>query len=239
MTNSSKLFSFSDEFTEWAKQEDAVNNQMNSNWIPAYVIITLIPIGFIISAALASRKETKRQASERAARAARIGELLPPWLRDMIPATRRANSNSQAATGTERHDGSNRNGNNGIELTDLEAGLAKRTGTATAAAPAAPADTTWTGPADQRPRADSMASDTGAVIAGGASTHRADDADLPRRQRKSSSTGKQPQRYGQHVAAGPTRRARGPGAAPLGQAAPSEWQGQEGTLLQHTRRRGR
>lgn len=73
MTNSSKLFSFSDEFTEWAKQEDAVNNQMNSNWIPAYVIITLIPIGFIISAALASRKETKRQASERAARAARIG----------------------------------------------------------------------------------------------------------------------------------------------------------------------
>ncbi|KKY36723.1 hypothetical protein UCDDA912_g03307 [Diaporthe ampelina] len=73
MTNSSNLFSFSDEFTEWAKQEDQVNNQKNSNWIPAYVIITLIPIGFIISAALASRKETKRQASERAARAARIG----------------------------------------------------------------------------------------------------------------------------------------------------------------------
>ncbi|KAK2602792.1 hypothetical protein N8I77_009298 [Diaporthe amygdali] len=69
----SRFFSFSDEFKEWAKQEDAVNNQMNSNWIPAYIIITLIPIGFIISAALASRKETKRQASERAARAARIG----------------------------------------------------------------------------------------------------------------------------------------------------------------------
>lgn len=73
MVNSSSLFSFSDEFKEWAKQEDMVNNQMNTNWIPAYVIITLIPIGFIVCAALASRKETKRQASERQARAARIG----------------------------------------------------------------------------------------------------------------------------------------------------------------------
>lgn len=73
MTNSSSLFHFSDEFKEWAKQEDMVNNQMNTNWIPAYVIITLIPIGFIVCAALASRKETKRQASERQARAARIG----------------------------------------------------------------------------------------------------------------------------------------------------------------------
>ena len=210
MTNSSNLFSFSDEFTEWAKQEDQVNNQKNSNWIPAYVIITLIPIGFIISAALASRKETKRQASERAARAARIGELLPLWLRGMVvPATRRANSDPQAATGTE-HDGSNGNngnGNNGTELTDLEAGLAKRVGTVVTAA-----DTTRTAPADQRVRADSVASDTGAVVAGGATTHRTDDANPPRRQRRGPSSG-QPQRSEQHAVAGPSRsahrRARG------------------------------
>lgn len=205
MTNSSKLFSFSDEFTEWAKQEDMVNNQMNSNWIPAYVIITLIPIGFIISAALASRKETKRQASERAARAARIGELLPLWLRDMV-ATRSANNDSQAATGTERH------GSNGIELTDLEAGLAKRPGEVTmpntAAAAAAP-DITVTAPTDPRPRAraDSLSSDTGAVIDGGA-THGAGDANPPRRQRRRGpSTGRQPQRH-ERAVAGPSRGAQ-------------------------------
>ncbi|KAI7782066.1 hypothetical protein LA080_013874 [Diaporthe eres] len=205
MTNSSKLFSFSDEFTEWAKQEDSINNQMNSNWIPAYVIITLIPIGFIISAALASRKETKRQASERAARAARIGELLPPWLRDTV-ATRSANNDPQVATGTER-DGT-MNGNR-IESTDLEAGLAKRPGTVTmpkTAAAAAAADTTGTAPADPRARADSLSSDTGAIIDGGA-THGAGDAHLPRRQRRGPSTGQQPQRH-ERAVAGPSRSAQ-------------------------------
>lgn len=208
MTNSSKLFSFSDEFTEWAKAEDSVNNQMNSNWIPAYVIITLIPIGFIISAALASRQETKRQASERAARAARIGELLPLWLRDMMPsATRSANNDSQAATGTER-DGTA----NGIELTDLEAGLAKTTGTVTMPKTAtSAADTTGTAPTDPRARADSLASDTGAIVDGGA-THGAGDANLPRRERRDPSTGQQPQRH-ERAVAGPSscarRRARG------------------------------
>lgn len=184
MTNSSKLFSFSDEFTEWAKQEDAVNNQMNSNWIPAYVIITLIPIGFIISAALASRKETKRQASERAARAARIGELLPLWLRGMVGATQSANNDSQAATGTEQ------DVNKRVELTDLEAALAKRpakvTATLATAEPAAP-----TGP-KARKRSDSLASDTGAVIG---LTHGTDDSNRPRRQqRRRPSTGQRPQR---------------------------------------------
>lgn len=210
MTNSSKLFSFSDEFTEWAKQEDMVNNQMNSNWIPAYVIITLIPIGFIISAVLASRQETKRQASERAARAARIGELLPLWLRDMVAsATRSANNDSQAATGTER-DGTA--SGNGIELTDLEAGLAKGPGTVTTpSSAAAAADTTGTAPTDPRvrARADSLASDTGAVVDDGA-THGAGDANPPRSQRKAPST-RQPQRH-ERVVAGPSsgaqRRAR-------------------------------
>lgn len=167
MTNSSKLFSFSDEFTEWAKQEDAVNNQMNSNWIPAYIIITLIPIGFIISAALASRKETKRQASERAARAARIGELLPLWLRDMVFTARRANNDShQAVTGTDER---------AIEPRDLEAGLAKASSVTT---------TTETGPTtdpSMRSRASSVASDTGAVLAGGA-MHDAHHVDLPQLQ---------------------------------------------------------
>lgn len=157
----SRFFSFSDEFKEWAKQEDAVNNQMNSNWIPAYIIITLIPIGFIISAALASRKETKRQASERAARAARIGELLPLWLRNIVFTTRRANSDSQAATGTDE---------NVIGLRDVETRLAK-TSTRT---------TTITEPGPTHSR-DSIASDTGAVIAGGA-THGTDDASPARRQ---------------------------------------------------------
>ncbi|KAK7711909.1 hypothetical protein SLS64_005180 [Diaporthe eres] len=203
MTNSSKLFSFSDEFTEWAKQEDAVNNQMNSNWIPAYVIITLIPIGFIISAALASRKETKRQASERAARAARIGELLPLWLRDMVGVTRSANNDPQVATGTER-DGTV-NGNR-IESTDLEAGLAKRPGTVTAPNTAAAADTIGTPPADPRARAGSLSSDTGAIIDGGA-THGAGDAHLPRRQRRGPSIGQQPQRH-ERAVAGPSRSAQ-------------------------------
>jgi heme exporter protein D len=94
MTNSSKLFHFSDEFTAWAKQEDMINNQMNTNWIPAYVIITLVPIGFIAFAALASRKETKRKVSERQARAARIGKLLALqiWLCDMVAASRTNNN---------------------------------------------------------------------------------------------------------------------------------------------------
>ncbi|KAG6356828.1 hypothetical protein INS49_014702 [Diaporthe citri] len=203
MTNSSKLFSFSDEFTEWAKQEDMVNNQMNSNWIPAYVIITLIPIGFIISAALASRKETKRQASERAARAARIGELLPLWLRDMV-ATRSANNDSQVATGTER-DGT-ANGNR-IELTDLEAGVAKGPGTVTMPNTAATAAGTegTAPPTDPRARADSIASDTGAIIDGGA-THGAGDATLPRRQRRGPSIG-QRQRQ-ERAVAGPSRSAQ-------------------------------
>ena len=182
MTNSSKLFSFSDEFTEWAKQEDMVNNQMNSNWIPAYVIITLIPIGFIISAALASRKETKRQASERAARAARIGELLPLWLRDMVTSsTQRANPNSQAATGTDE------DGDNGrmVEMTDLEAGLAKRTGKVTTTTAATQ---TRTAPTDPRARTDSMASDT-AVVDGGVTQRGADDANPPRRKRRGPSAG--------------------------------------------------
>lgn len=177
MTNSSSLFSFSDEFKEWAKQEDMVNNQMNTNWIPAYVIITLIPIGFIISAVLASRKETKRQASERQARAARIGKLLPLWLCDMV-ALSRANFDSQAATGTE-------DGIGGIEVADLEAGLAnKRTGTATTTAAA----DTGTAPTDLRTRADSLTSDTGAVI-DERLTYGADDPNGPWSQRRGSSTG--------------------------------------------------
>lgn len=193
MTNSSKLFSFSDEFTEWAREEDRVNNQMNSNWIPAYVIITLIPIGFILCAALASRKETKRKTSERAARAARIGELLPLWLRDMVGVTTaNANNDSQAATGTEQH------GSNEIEVTDLEAGLAKRPGTVTIT-PATP-------PTESRARRDSLASDTGAVVDDGGATDGADDADLPRRQRRGPSTGKQPQRH-ERTVAGPSRSA--------------------------------
>ncbi|KAI3392652.1 hypothetical protein diail_5333 [Diaporthe ilicicola] len=171
MTNSSKLFSFSDEFREWAKQEDAINNQMNSNWIPAYVIITLIPIGFIISAALASRKETKRQASERAARAARIGELRPLWLRNMVFTTRRANNDLQAATGTDEA---------GIELRDLEVGLAKASTVTTTTT-----TTSKTGPTDpsMRPRASSVSSDTGAVLAGGV-THDDHHVNLPRPQWK-------------------------------------------------------
>lgn len=209
MTNSSKLFSFSDEFTEWAKQEDMVNNQMNSNWIPAYIIITLVPIGFIISAMLASRKETKRQASERAARAARIGELLPLWLRDMVGATTiqtSANNDSQAATGTEQQqqDGSSR-----IELTDLEAGLAKKMPTVTITPPPAAAAAETAAPTEPRARADSMESDTGAVVDCGA-THGADDAHLllPRRQRRGTSAGKQPRRH-ECAVAGPSRSAEG------------------------------
>lgn len=203
MTNSSKLFSFSDEFTEWAKQEDMVNNQMNSNWIPAYVIITLVPIGFILSAVLASRKETKRQASERAARAARIGELLPLWLRDMVGATTRtsANNDSQAATGTEQQ----QDGSNGIEPTDLEAGLANKVMPTVTITPAAAA--AETAPADPRARADSMKSDTGAVIDGGAK-HGADDASPPRRQRRGPSAGKQPRGH-ERAVAGPSRSAEG------------------------------
>lgn len=200
MTNSSKLFSFSDEFTEWAKQEDMVNNQMNSNWIPAYIIITLVPIGFILSAVLASRKETKRQASERAARAARIGELLPLWLRDMVGATTRrtsANNDSQAATGTEQQ----QDGSNGM---DLETGLAKKMMPTVTITPAAAAETA---PTDPRARADSMESDTGAVIDGGA-TYGADNADPPRRQRKRPSAGKQPRRH-ERAVAGPSRSAEG------------------------------
>lgn len=199
MTNSSKIFSFSDEFKEWAREEDRVNNQMNSNWIPAYVIITLIPIGFIICAALASRKETKRQASERAARAARIGELLPLWLRDIVmpPRTRSANPNSQAATGTDEQHG---NGSNAIEMTDLEAGFAKRPGIVITTPPPAAA----TAPADPpRARADSLAS-TRAVVAGGA-THGAGSANTPRRQDRRPST-RQPQ-PSERTVAGPSRGA--------------------------------
>lgn len=195
MTNSSKLFSFSDEFTEWAREEDRVNNQMNSNWIPAYVIITLIPIGFIVCAALASRKETKRKTSERAARAARIGELLPLWLRDMVGVTpANANNDSQAATGTEQH------GSNEIEVTDLEAGLAKRPGTVTII-PATP-----TAPTEPRARADSLVSETGAVVDDGGATLGAGDATLPRRQRRGPSTGRQPRRN-ERAVAGPSRSA--------------------------------
>lgn len=204
MTNSSKLFSFSDEFTEWAKQEDMVNNQMNSNWIPAYIIITLVPIGFILSAVLASRKETKRQASERAARAARIGELLPLWLRDMVGATTRrtsANNDSQAATGTEQDVTGN---GKGIELPDLEAGLAKKMMPTVTITPAA-AETAV--PTEPRARADSMESDTGAVIDGGA-TYGADNVDPPRRKRKRPSAGKQPRRH-ERAVAGPSRSAEG------------------------------
>lgn len=213
MTNSSSLFHFSDEFTEWAKQEDMVNNQMNTNWIPAYVIITLIPIGFIVCAALASRKETKRQISERQARAARIGKLLPLWLCDMVVASR-ANSDSQAATGTEREDG-----NGGmIEVTDLEAGLVQRTCalttiTAPAATAAAAAGTgTGTAPTDPRTRADSLTSDTGGVIDGGA-IHGADHQNRPRRQRRGLSTGQHQRAQGERAVPGPSssarRRARG------------------------------
>ncbi|POS75901.1 hypothetical protein DHEL01_v205702 [Diaporthe helianthi] len=155
MTNSS-LFTFSDEFKEWAKQEDMVNNQMNTNWIPAYVIITLIPIGFIVCAALASRKETKRQ----------------------------------AATGTDEHE----DGNKSIELSDLEAGLAKGKGPATtmatieaaaaAAAVTAETGTTPTYPPRTRTRADSLGSDTGAVIGEGASQRADGDSSQPRRQQR-------------------------------------------------------
>lgn len=200
MTNSSKIFSFSDEFKEWAREEDRVNNQMNSNWIPAYVIITLIPIGFIICAALASRKETKRQASERAARAARIGELLPQWLRDIVmaPRTQSANPNSQAATGTDEQHGT---GSNAIEMTDLEAGFAKRPGIVITTTPPPPAETA---PADPpRDRADSLAS-TRAVVAGGAA-HGADSANTPRRQERRPST-RQPQ-PSERAVAGPSRAA--------------------------------
>lgn len=200
MTNSSKLFSFSDEFTEWAREEDRVNNQMNSNWIPAYVIITLIPIGFIVCAALASRKETKRKTTERAARAARIGELLPLWLRDMVGVTpvNSANNDSQAATGTERqHHGMS---SDGIEVTDLEAGLAKRPGTVTITPP------TPTAPTGSRARADSLASDTGAVVDDGGERLGAGDAKQPRRQRKGTSTRRQPRRH-ERAVAGPSRSA--------------------------------
>lgn len=197
MTNSSSLFSFSDEFKEWAKQEDMVNNQMNTNWIPAYVIITLIPIGFIISAVLASRKETKRQASERQARAARIGKLLPLWLCDMV-ASSRANFDSQAVTGTEH-------GNMGIEWTDLEAGLANKwAGTVTTAATVA--TETGTGPTDPRTRADSLTSDTDAVIDGGA-TYGADDPNWPGSQRRGPSNG-QYQRLQERAVAGPSSSER-------------------------------
>lgn len=205
MTNSSSLFHFSDEFTEWAKQEDMVNNQMNTNWIPAYVIITLIPIGFIVCAALASRKETKRQISERQARAARIGKLLPLWLCNMV-ANSRANSDWQAATGTEHGDGGM------IEVTDLEAGLAKRTGrVTTTTTTAAAAAETGTAPTDPRTRADGPTSSMGAVIAGGA-IQGVDDQNRPRRQRRASSTG-QHERVQERAIAGPSssarRRARG------------------------------
>lgn len=192
MTNSSSLFSFSDEFKEWAKQEDMVNNQMNTNWIPAYVIITLIPIGFIISAVLASRKETKRQASERQARAARIGKLLPLWLCEIV-ALSRANFDSQAATGTEH-------GNGWIEVTDLEAGLTnKKAGIVTTTV----ATETGTAPTDPRTRADSLTSGTDAVIDGGA-TYGADDSNWLGSQWKSPSIGQQ-----ERAVAGPSSSARG------------------------------
>ncbi|KAL1868252.1 hypothetical protein Daus18300_005976 [Diaporthe australafricana] len=195
MTNSSKLFSFSDEFTEWAKQEDAVNNQMNSNWIPAYIIITLIPIGFIISAALASRKETKRQASERAARAARIGELLPLWLRDMVFTARRANNDShQAATGTDER---------AIEPRDLEAGLAKASSVTTTTEKGHP-----TTDPSMRSRASSVASSTGAVLAGDA-MHDTHHVDLPQLQTRGP-IDEQPRTHEHAVAPPPSvgRRAR-------------------------------
>ncbi|ROW06060.1 hypothetical protein VMCG_04528 [Cytospora schulzeri] len=38
---------FSDEFITYAKEEDAVNHQHSSNWIPCYVLITIIPFVFI------------------------------------------------------------------------------------------------------------------------------------------------------------------------------------------------
>lgn len=216
MTNSSSLFHFSDEFKEWAKQEDMVNNQMNTNWIPAYVIITLIPIGFIVCAALASRKETKRQASERQARAARIGKLIPLrlWEKVTNSSRRRANSFSQAATGTDEHE----DGNNRIELSDLEAGLAKGKGPAatmaTIAAAAAAAETgvPLTYPPRTRMRADSLGSDTGAVVGEGALLGADNDSNQPRRQRRRTLIAQQ-QWAQESAVAGPSssagRRARG------------------------------
>lgn len=38
---------FSDEFIAYAKEEDAANHQHTSNWIPCYVLITLVPIIFV------------------------------------------------------------------------------------------------------------------------------------------------------------------------------------------------
>lgn len=103
-----------------------------------------------------------------------------------------------------------------IEPTDLEAGLAKGKGkgpatTMTAIAEAAAAVEAGTGPAYPRARADSLGSDTGAVVEGGA-LQDADDQDRPRQQRRRTLIGQQ-QWAQESAVAGPSssahRRARG------------------------------
>ncbi|ROW15949.1 hypothetical protein VPNG_02444 [Cytospora leucostoma] len=60
------MVSFSDEFTAYAKEEDAINNQHSSNWILCYVIITIIPFAFVASAWWSTRQHKKAKAAARA-----------------------------------------------------------------------------------------------------------------------------------------------------------------------------
>lgn len=62
------MVSFSDEFTAYAKEEDAINNQHSSNWILCYVIITIIPFAFVASAWWSTRQHKKAKAAARAGR---------------------------------------------------------------------------------------------------------------------------------------------------------------------------
>ncbi|ROW02754.1 hypothetical protein VSDG_01953 [Cytospora chrysosperma] len=146
---------FSDEFIAYAKEEDAANHQHTSNWIPCYVLITLVPFVFVGCAWWANRQ---RKAAK------------PPW---RLFAGRRRFSSSSSRADIDDH---NKAPTESIEMRDLEAAhtitataMARtRTIAASITSPAATATWLGAGMAPPRSRAASGASDTGAVLGGDA-----------------------------------------------------------------------
>ena len=175
---------YSAEFIAYAKEEDAINHQHTSNWIPCYAFITALPIIFIACAWYSNRRRAaeKKRANPHPA---------PPkpgkwWW--WAAAARRLNAGRFSSTDSDQQQ---QRASETIEMKDLEAaGTTTRTHwTPTPTpTPTATGDTARVTAANlatmAATRAETtassasvVASDTGAVLAGG----EFEDVDLARR----------------------------------------------------------